>query len=498
MKLLIQILFAGLVVSCALQAGVEQSASEALPDPAVSLWIMGGKGDEIVQGWPAIVTVDSLPANVGAVKLATARVRGPDLSWPWQQVSTASSGESHSRTWVLSAGDTASLPLGDAIVRISSDPLPVPVNSVLRVHVLAAPEALSPDQQADRAQGEIEYARITGDVAGSLGAAERWVLAAPGNPDALLAKARVLLALKRPEEALQAADRALAMVDKLGGKAEPPFTILRVRQEAMDAYLTVHPPPRADPASADTTQYYRFLFQGDMAEGQGDHGAARASYLQAQQWLAEKKLPLDPTEVARRLEKVEAVPAGQASRHTASNSQLVPEVASSGSKRPLAANPPANPDDAIFAQDPHGQWASTAEASSAYGSDRYSARQSTGAPNVMHYGDFAEAWASKTPDGQQEWLKLTFAKPVRATAVRVRQNYNPGAVSKIEAFAADGRSLIVWSGRDTSVYAKGQIAWFTATFEPPPFPVQAIKLTLDSVKVKGWNEIDAVQLIGEE
>jgi tetratricopeptide (TPR) repeat protein len=397
MKLLIQILFAGLVVSCALQAGVEQSASEALPDPAVSLWIMGGKGDEIVQGWPAIVTVDSLPANVGAVKLATARVRGPDLSWPWQQVSTASSGESHSRTWVLSAGDTASLPLGDAIVRISSDPLPVPVNSVLRVHVLAAPEALSPDQQADRAQGEIEYARITGDVAGSLGAAERWVLAAPGNPDALLAKARVLLALKRPEEALQAADRALAMVDKLGGKAEPPFTILRVRQEAMDAYLTVHPPPRADPASADTTQYYRFLFQGDMAEGQGDHGAARASYLQAQQWLAEKKLPLDPTEVARRLEKVEAVPAGQASRHTASNSQLVPEVASSGSKRPLAANPPANPDDAIFAQDPHGQWASTAEASSAYGSDRYSARQSTGAPNVMHYGDFAEAWASKTP-----------------------------------------------------------------------------------------------------
>jgi len=141
--------------------------------------------------------------------------------------------------------------------------------------------------------------------------------------DALLAKARVLLALKRPEEALQAADRALAMVDKLGGKAEPPFTILRVRQEAMDAYLTVHPPPRADPASADTTQYYRFLFQGDMAEGQGDHGAARASYLQAQQWLAEKKLPLDPTEVARRLEKVEAVPAGQASRHTASNSQLV-------------------------------------------------------------------------------------------------------------------------------------------------------------------------------
>jgi len=40
-------------------------------------------------------------------------------------------------------------------------------------------------------------------------------------------------------------------------------------------------------------------------------------------------------------------------------------------------------------------------------------------------------------------------------------------------------------------------AWFVVTFTPPPFPVQAIKLTLDSVTVKGWKEIDAVQLVGD-
>src|SRR6185295_139068 len=109
----------------------------------------------------------------------------------------------------------------------------------------------------------------------------------------------------------------------------------------------------------------------------------------------------------------------------------------------------------------------------------------------------AEGWASKSADGGQEWLKLGFATPVRAVAVRVCQNYNPGAIVKVEAFAADGRSAVVWSGRDATAYPKDQIAWFVATFEPPPFPVQAIRLTLDSAAVKGWNLIDAVQLVGD-
>jgi hypothetical protein len=39
--------------------------------------------------------------------------------------------------------------------------------------------------------------------------------------------------------------------------------------------------------------------------------------------------------------------------------------------------------------------------------------------------------------------------------------------------------------------------WFVATFAPPAFPVVSIKLTLDSATAKGWNEIDAVQLVGE-
>jgi hypothetical protein len=213
----------------------------------------------------------------------------------------------------------------------------------------------------------------------------------------------------------------------------------------------------------------------------------------------ELRPPLDLLDLERRLSGAAA--AASPSKATASGESRGP---GSVSVTPVASQmhasmpmPAASSDDDEFSDDRHGHWATSAEASSAYGSDRYSARQATGAPNVPHYGDYGEAWASKTPDGTEEWLKLTFAKPVRATAVRVRQTYNPGAISKIEAFAADGRSAVVWSGKDPTAYAKNQIAWFTATFVPPPFPVQTIKLTLDSVNVKGWNEIDAVQLVGD-
>jgi hypothetical protein len=157
----------------------------------------------------------------------------------------------------------------------------------------------------------------------------------------------------------------------------------------------------------------------------------------------------------------------------------------------------ASSGDTKFLGDSRGQWATGAEASSVHGTPKYGAQQATGSPNITSYADHPEAWVSQSADRGEEWLKLTFAAPVRASAVRVRQTLNPGTIVKIEAFAADGRSAVVWSGRDTNVYPKNQIAWFIATFEPPPFPVQTIKLTLDTTLVRGWNAIDAVQLVGD-
>jgi len=154
-----------------------------------------------------------------------------------------------------------------------------------------------------------------------------------------------------------------------------------------------------------------------------------------------------------------------------------------------------------IAQDPNGQWATTATASSTYNGAKdqvhYSEWQATGAPNVVHYGDDGNSWAPKEADAGIEWLQLGFAKPVHATALRIRQNSMPGAIIKIELIDDQNNKHSVFDGMDATKYPPSTIAWFTQTIEKTPYLVTAVKITQATNAVQGWNEIDAVQLVGE-
>ncbi len=122
--------------------------------------------------------------------------------------------------------------------------------------------------------------------------------------------------------------------------------------------------------------------------------------------------------------------------------------------------------------------------------------QATGAPDTWpKSGDIGTAWASKTPDGQEEWLQLSYASPIRPTAVLVYETYNPGALTKITAIGEDGRETELWKGSDPTPPESGKGISVVAVH--PQSEVKCIKLYLDSVKVAGWNEIDAVGLVDE-
>ena len=146
--------------------------------------------------------------------------------------------------------------------------------------------------------------------------------------------------------------------------------------------------------------------------------------------------------------------------------------------------------------DPIGQWATDAKASSTFndakGNTSYSASQATGEPNVQTYSTTPQAWSSKTPDSGIEWLELTFAKPVRANAVRVRESSGSGALIKIEVFDEKGVSHTVWSGADSTK----ELNYLIAEFPKTAFMTSRVKLTLATNVVGGWNQIDAVQLVG--
>lgn len=153
-----------------------------------------------------------------------------------------------------------------------------------------------------------------------------------------------------------------------------------------------------------------------------------------------------------------------------------------------------------LATDPKGQWATTAKATSAYGDAKdpqdYSASKATGAPDVPSFSDNGNAWTAKEPDGGIERLEVGFAKPVHATEIRVRQSFAPGAIIKVELLDTSGASHVVYEGVDPATYDKYNF-WFRKAFDRTPYQVAGARITLATNAVSSWNEIDAVQLVGE-
>ncbi len=140
------------------------------------------------------------------------------------------------------------------------------------------------------------------------------------------------------------------------------------------------------------------------------------------------------------------------------------------------------------------QWATEAKASSEYTATSWSAKQAAGKPDTFQAADAPTAWASLDPDAGEEWLELAYAQAVRPFRVRIHETYNPGAVVRIEARDPEGKWRVLWKGDDPTREAPG---WFAPTLEPPAFATREIRITIDAGRVPGWNEIDAVELVGD-
>ncbi|MGE3807083.1 MAG: hypothetical protein AB7K24_20665 [Gemmataceae bacterium] len=123
---------------------------------------------------------------------------------------------------------------------------------------------------------------------------------------------------------------------------------------------------------------------------------------------------------------------------------------------------------------------------------RYGPEQAAGPPDTPRAGDLATAWASRTADGEDEWLLLEYAEPVVPAAVMVHETYNPGALYRVCVYKLDGTEVEVWKGKDPTPPGSG-----SGISEIPikvNFKINRVKIFFDSKAVPGWNEIDAVGL----
>ncbi|MEM7455111.1 MAG: serine hydrolase [Planctomycetota bacterium] len=119
--------------------------------------------------------------------------------------------------------------------------------------------------------------------------------------------------------------------------------------------------------------------------------------------------------------------------------------------------------------------------------------QATGKPDTPMAGDLPTSWCTVEPDAGHEWLRLTYDRSVDVSMVRVYETYNPGAVTSVTAKVEDGE-IEIWSGEPEAGDAPRWLE-LAATNE---VKTQTITIHLDTTLQEGWNEIDAVELIGKD
>lgn len=120
--------------------------------------------------------------------------------------------------------------------------------------------------------------------------------------------------------------------------------------------------------------------------------------------------------------------------------------------------------------------------------------QITGPPDTLTAGDRPTAWASQAADGGMEWLQADYAQPVEVAQVRVLENDNPGAVVRITGTLENGGEVVLWQGNEPRLPAPADQVFNV----PAGYRVRSVRVHLDTAKVPGWNEIDAVELIGRD
>jgi hypothetical protein len=92
-------------------------------------------------------------------------------------------------------------------------------------------------------------------------------------------------------------------------------------------------------------------------------------------------------------------------------------------------------------------------------------------------------------------LKLEYEAPVKAVAVLVYESFNPGAVRDVVGYDSAGKEFPVMTGRKPDSANKSGILSIALSDR---LEIAALKLTLDTKAVAGWNEIDAVGILDAE
>lgn len=142
----------------------------------------------------------------------------------------------------------------------------------------------------------------------------------------------------------------------------------------------------------------------------------------------------------------------------------------------------------------HAVWAAKVvdvSSQKAEGKEPFSPEKVLGEPNALPLGQISnEAWIPKK-EGPKEYIEVKFAKSVVARQVTVVESFNPGSIIKIELVDTRGERHQVYEnpapGPLPELFRTLQV-----TFGPGNYRTIGVVVTMNTAKVNGVNQIDAI------
>jgi len=142
-----------------------------------------------------------------------------------------------------------------------------------------------------------------------------------------------------------------------------------------------------------------------------------------------------------------------------------------------------------------GQLASSATASSQFSPTDWSTKKAVGVPKMPAVcSDQRNAWASQANNGV-DWLEVTFTTPVVPTRIDIHEVNAPGSIDTVQVKLASGDYATVYSATPGVKQTCPRI--LSVNVSDIKEKISVVKIHLDQRILKGWDEIDAVKLVGK-
>ncbi|MBI4645859.1 MAG: OmpA family protein [Bacteroidia bacterium] len=143
------------------------------------------------------------------------------------------------------------------------------------------------------------------------------------------------------------------------------------------------------------------------------------------------------------------------------------------------------------------QWASKVVSfSSQFSKTNKSANEILGKYNSLPTGgDSPLAWAVKAKGNDESpdpaFIRVAYDSPMRVQQVAVGESNNPGAITKITLFGAEGEEKIIYEGKAAICKQKARMVNIILD-QPTSFFVSEIAVNIEPASVPGWNQLDAI------